>query len=196
MPRRIRPANAQADDALVNEAIERQAQEAFTTEPPKTLQGRINFLMKQLKTTKAVATELGISQRSVERYRKGQRKTPPKDITDKIDAAVRARWQPRVRQRAKKRAATSTGITVETRAQFGYSAPIGTTDEGRQRRITAHLSPEYARRLFDAQQGIGDQTPNEVIAEGLKESYFQDHGRRAANLDVEFTNIDYIDVSY
>lgn len=67
---------------------------------------------------------------------------------------------------------------------------------GRRRRITVHLSAQYARRLFDAQQGIGDQTPNEVIAEGLKESYFQDHGRRADHLDVEFTNIDYIDVSY
>lgn len=196
MARRIRPTNSDADDALVNEAIERRAREVFTTEPPKTLQGRINFLMKQLKTTKAVSAELGITQRSVERYRKGERKHPPQAIANKIDAAVRSRWQPRVRQRAKKRAATSTGITVETRATFGYRAPVGTTDDGRRRRITVHLSAAYARRLFDAQQGIGDQTPNEVIAEGLKESYFQDHGTRAGNLEVEFTDIDYIDVSY
>ncbi|MFF4696381.1 telomere-protecting terminal protein Tpg [Streptomyces chattanoogensis] len=196
MVRRIRPGNADADDAQVNDAIERAGQEVFTHEPPKTLKGRINFLMKQLRTTKAVARELGITQRSVERYRTGERKHPPKAIADRIEAAVRTRWQPRVRQRARKKAATSTGITVETRARFGYTAPIGTTDDGRTRRITVHLPPEYARRLFDAQQGIGDQPLNEVIAEGLKESYFQDHGRRAAGLDVEFTDIDYIDVSY
>ncbi|KPC66536.1 telomere-protecting terminal protein Tpg [Streptomyces chattanoogensis] len=196
MVRRIRPGNADADDAQVNDAIERAGQEVFTHEPPKTLKGRINFLVKQLRTTKAVARELGITQRSVERYRTGERKHPPKAIADRIEAAVRTRWQPRVRQRARKKAATSTGITVETRARFGYTAPIGTTDDGRTRRITVHLPPEYARRLFDAQQGIGDQPLNEVIAEGLKESYFQDHGRRATGLDVEFTDIDYIDVSY
>ncbi len=54
--------------------------------------------MKQLKSTRAVAQELGVSQRSVERYRKGERKHPPKHIADKIDAAVRSRWQPLVRQ--------------------------------------------------------------------------------------------------
>ncbi|MFB6985283.1 XRE family transcriptional regulator, partial [Streptomyces sp. NPDC056178] len=35
----------------IEDAIERADREAFTREPPKTLQGRINFLMKQLKTT-------------------------------------------------------------------------------------------------------------------------------------------------
>ena len=97
----------------IDDAIERADQESFTREPPKTLQGRINFLMKQLKTTKAVAQELGVSQRSVERYRKGERKHPPQHITDKIDAAVRSRWQPLVRRRRRKQAAVTT--TVETR---------------------------------------------------------------------------------
>ncbi|MDK0524873.1 XRE family transcriptional regulator [Streptomyces sp. ML-6] len=196
MARNIQPGTADADDALVVDAIERTAQEAFTAAPPKSLQAQVNFLVKQLKTTKAVAAELGISQRSVERYRKGQRKNPPKNIAARIETAVRARWQPRIRQRAKKRAATSTGITIETRATFGYRAPVGTTDEGRQRRLTIHLPAHYARRLFDAQQGIGDQTPNEVIADGIKEIYFQDGGHRAQDLEVEFTGIDYIDVSY
>ncbi|MDX3527755.1 XRE family transcriptional regulator [Streptomyces sp. ID05-39B] len=196
MVRRIRPGNADADDALVQEAIERAGQEGFTQEPPKTLKARINFLLGKLKTTKAVAQELGITQRSVERYRTGARKHPPKVIADRIDAVVRARWQPRVRDRRRKQAATRTGITVEARARFGYSAPIGTTDDGRQRRITVHLPADYARRLFDAQRGIGAQSPNEVIAEGIQEMYFKDHGRRADQLEVEFTDIDYIDVSF
>jgi hypothetical protein len=196
MVRRIRPANEDADDELIGEAVERASQEAFTREPPKTLRGRINFLLKQLKTTKAVAQELGVSQRSVERYRKGERKHPPKAIADRIDAAVRARWQPRVRAQRQKRAATTGGITVETRARFGYRAPVGTTDDGRFRRLTVHLSPAYAKRLFDAQQGRSTEPPNEVIAEGLQEHYFKDNGRRADQLEVEFTDIDYIDVDY
>ncbi|MGW1616627.1 telomere-protecting terminal protein Tpg [Streptomyces sp. NPDC002285] len=196
MVRRIRPGNADADDALINEAVDRADEEAFTREPPKTLKARINFLLGKLKTTKAVAQELGVTQRSVERCRTGERKHPPKPIADQIEAAVRARWQPKIRDRRRRQAATTTGITVEARARFGYTAPIGTTDDGRMRRITVHLPAEYARRLFHAQRGIGAQNPNEVIAEGMQEMYFKDDGRRADQLEVEFTDIDYIDVAF
>ncbi|MET9694834.1 XRE family transcriptional regulator [Streptomyces sp. NPDC006514] len=181
----------------IDDALDRADREAFTREPPKTLKGRINFLMKQLKTTRAVAAELGITQRSVERYRKGDRKTPPTAIAARIDTAVRARWQPVVRGRRRKQAAASTGITVETRARFGYTAPVGTTDDGRMRRLTVHLPPEYAQRLFDARaQGGSDQQMRAIVAEGLQEIYFKDGGTRATGLEVEFTDIDYFDVSF
>ncbi|MFD8883782.1 telomere-protecting terminal protein Tpg [Streptomyces erythrochromogenes] len=181
----------------IEDAIVRADQEAFTKQPPKTLKGRINFLLKRLKTTKAVAAELGVSQRSVERYRKGDRKTPPRPVADRIDTAVRARWQPVVRGRRRKEAATSTGITVETRARFGYTAPVGTTDDGRVRRLTVHLPAAYAQRLFDARaQGADDHELRTIVAEGLQEIYFKDGGTRADELRVEFTDIDYFDVSF
>ncbi|MFE9934309.1 telomere-protecting terminal protein Tpg [Streptomyces sp. NPDC005533] len=181
----------------IEDAIVRADQEAFTKEPPKTLKGQINFLLKQLKTTRAVAAELGVSQRSVERYRKGDRKTPPQPVAHRIDTAVRARWQPVVRGRRRKEAATSTGITVETRARFGYTAPVGTTDDGRVRRLTVHLPPAYAQRLFDARaQGAADRDLRAIVAEGLQEIYFKDGGTRADQLRVEFTDIDYFDVSF
>ncbi|WP_442804463.1 telomere-protecting terminal protein Tpg [Streptomyces luteogriseus] len=182
----------------IDDAIERADREGFTRQPPKTLQARINFLMKQLKTTRAVAEEIGVSQRSVERYRKGERKHPPKAIAERIDAAVRARWQPQVRKRRQRQAATTGGITVETRARFGYTAPIGTTDDGRFRRLTVHLPPQYAQRLFDARQaGAGDQQMRQIIAEGLKDIYFQDGGARAMGLsDVTLNDIDYLDLDY
>ena len=184
--------------AEIDDAIERADRENFTRQPPKTLQARINFLIKQLKTTKAVAQEIGVSQRSVERYRKGERKHPPKDIAERIDAAVRARWQPQVRKRRQKQAATTTGITVETRARFGYTAPIGTTDDGRFRRLTVHLPPAYAQRLFNARNtGAGNQEMRAIIAEGLREIYFQDGGTRATGLtDVTLNDIDYLDLDY
>ncbi|MDX3054331.1 XRE family transcriptional regulator [Streptomyces sp. NE06-03E] len=182
---------------IVDDALERADQEAFTREPPRSLKARINFLMKQLRTTKAVAREIGVSQRSVERYIKGERKHPPKAVSDRIDTAVRSRWQPRVRRRRQQQAADATGITVETRARFGYTAPVGTTDDGRMRRLTVHLPPPYARRLFDAQQqGADDARLRDIVAEGLQEIYFKDGGRRAQDLEVELTDVDYFDVSY
>ncbi|MDN3296791.1 XRE family transcriptional regulator [Streptomyces ficellus] len=181
----------------IEDALERAEQEAFTRNPPKSTQARVNFLLGKLRTTRAVAELLGVTQRSVERYRKGERKNPPKGIADRIDAEVRARWQPQVRKRRRQEAATATGITVETRARFGYTAPIGTTDDGRLRRLTVHLPPDYANRLFEAQrQGADDRRMREIVAEGLQEIYFKDNGRRAENLEVEFTDIDYFDVSF
>jgi hypothetical protein len=184
--------------AEIEDAIERADREAFTRQPPKTLKGQIGYLIKQLKTTRAVAEEIGVSQRSVERYRKGERKHPPRAIADRIDAAVQQRWQPQVRKRRQKQAATTGGITVETRARFGYTAPVGTTDDGRFRRLTVHLPPAYAQRLFTArEQGVGDQQMRQIIAEGLKEIYFQDGGSRALGLsDVALNDIDYLDLDY
>jgi hypothetical protein len=184
--------------AEIDDAIERADRESFTRQPPKTLKGQIGYLIKQLKTTRAVAEEIGVSQRSVERYRKGERKHPPKAIAERIDAAVRARWQPQVRRRRRKQAATTTGITVETRARFGYTAPIGATDDGRFRRLTVHLPPAYAQRLFNARDaGASDQQMRQIIAEGFKEIYFQDGGARAMGLsDVTLNDIDYLDLDY
>ncbi|WP_328760277.1 telomere-protecting terminal protein Tpg [Streptomyces sp. NBC_00271] len=184
--------------AEIEDAIERADREAFTRQPPKTLKSQIGYLIKQLKTTRAVAEEIGVSQRSVERYRKGERKHPPQAIAERIDAAVRQRWQPQVRKRRQKQAATATGITVETRARFGYTAPIGTTDDGRFRRLTVHLPPAYAQRLFDARNtGASDQQMRQIIAEGFKDVYFQDGGSRATGLsDVTLNDIDYLDLDY
>ncbi|MFB6959888.1 telomere-protecting terminal protein Tpg [Streptomyces sp. NPDC001698] len=182
----------------IEDAIERADREAFTREPPKTLKGQIGFLLKQLKSAKAVAAELGVTADSVNRYRRGARKHPPKEIQQKIDAAVRSRWQPQVRKRRRKQAAATGGITVETRARFGYTAPVGTTDDGRFRRLTVHLPPSYAQRLFDARDtGAGDQQMRQIIAEGFKEIYFQDGGVRAMGLsDVAINEIDYLDLDF
>lgn len=181
----------------IDDALDRAGQEAFTRQPPKTLKGQINYLMKQLKTAKAVAAELGITADSVNRYRRGTRTHPPRHIQDRIDTAVRSRWQPLVRRRRRNKAATTDGITVETRARFGYTAPVGTTDDGRFRRLTVHLPPDYARRLFEArEQGADDQQLRDIVAQGLQEVYFKDGGRRAAGLEVALNDIDYFDVSF
>ncbi|WP_069772227.1 terminal protein TpgA2 [Streptomyces sp. LUP30] len=182
----------------IKDAIERADRESFTRQPPKTLKGQIGYLLKQLGSAKAVAAELGVTADSVNRYRRGARKHARADVASKIDDAVRARWQPQVRKRRQKQAAASGGITVETRARFGYTAAVGTTDDGRFRRLTVHLPPEYARRLFDAREaGASDQQMRGIIAEGFKEIYFQDGGGRAMGLsDVAINDIDYMDFDF
>jgi transcriptional regulator with XRE-family HTH domain len=182
----------------IDRALDRAAAEQFTRQPPKTPLAQIRLLLRAEKgSTGAVAARLGVSQRTVERYLKGQRKRPRKALTEALAREVKKVWQPRIRQQARRRAATSTGITIETRARFGYTAPIGTTDDGRQRRLTVHLPPTYASRLFTAQQqGASDQALREIVAEGLQEVYFKDGGSRADGLEVEFKDIDYFDVSF
>ncbi|MFF3492847.1 telomere-protecting terminal protein Tpg [Streptomyces sp. NPDC002795] len=182
----------------IDDAIERAEREGFTREPPKTLKGRIGYLLRQLGSAKAVAQEIGVTADSVNRYRRGARKHARPDVAAKIDDAVRARWQPQVRRRRQQQAATATGVTVETRARFGYTAPVGTTDDGRFRRLTVHLPAAYAQRLFDARSaGANDQEMRGIIAEGFKEAYFQDGGGRALGLsDVTLNDIDYLDLDY
>ncbi|MGX1855784.1 telomere-protecting terminal protein Tpg, partial [Streptomyces sp. NPDC055299] len=115
----------------------------------------------------------------------------------RMEQEVRKRWQPRVRERAKKRAATTDGIVIETRARFGFTAAPGSTDDGRIRLITQALPPAYAARLFDAQAaGAAEQELQNIAAEGLQEIYFKDRGRRADGLLVEFTDIDYVELDY
>ncbi|MFJ9829600.1 telomere-protecting terminal protein Tpg [Streptomyces sp. NPDC101160] len=181
----------------IHDAIERADQEAFTKDPPKTLKGQVGFLRKYL-SAKEIGEEVGVTADSVNRYRRGARKHARPDVAAKIEAMVRERWQPLVRKRRQKKAATTGGITVETRARFGYTAPVGTTDDGRFRRLTVHLPPTYAQRLFDARDaGASDQDMRRIIAEGFKEVYFQDGGGRAMGLsDVEINDIDYLDLDY
>ncbi|GAA3078520.1 hypothetical protein GCM10020000_75090 [Streptomyces olivoverticillatus] len=43
---------------------------------------------------------------------------------------------------------------------------------------------------------MSDDQLRRIVAEGLGEIYFKDHGRRAQDLDVDITDIAYIDVSF
>ncbi|GHF74229.1 hypothetical protein GCM10010218_64200 [Streptomyces mashuensis] len=179
----------------IGEGLDRAVAQAATRPIPKSAGARMRFLVRQHGgSTRAVAGLLGITQRTVERYVRDQLRTPRPDLAERLAAEVRRRWQPRVQARARKQAATSTGIVIETRARFGFTAAPGTTDDPRMRLITQHLPPEYARRLFDAQQaGAAEQQLQQIAAEGLGEVYFRDGGRRADGLHVTLTDVDYVE---
>jgi transcriptional regulator with XRE-family HTH domain len=183
---------------IIGDSLERAAAATATRPIPKTAQGQMRFLLRQAKgSTRMVAERLGVTQRTVERYLKGQLRRPRADLAARLEREVRKDWQPRIRGRAKKRAASQTGIVIETRARFGFTAAPGSTDDGRMRRITQHLPPGYAARLFDAQAaGATEQQLQRIAAEGLQEVYFKDRGRRAQGLHVEFTDIDYLELGF
>ncbi|MFJ4781478.1 telomere-protecting terminal protein Tpg [Streptomyces sp. NPDC088762] len=181
----------------ISDSLTRADEQHFTRPIPKSAGAQMRFLVKQLKSTRAAATTLGISQRTVERYVKNQIKQPKPELAARLETEVRRRWQPLVRKRARAKAARTTGLVIETRARFGFTAAPGTTDDGRMRRITQHLPPEYAARLFAAQEsGAGEARLQQIAAEGLQEIYFKDNGARATSLLVEFTDIDYVDFAF
>jgi transcriptional regulator with XRE-family HTH domain len=183
---------------ILADSLDNAEANTFTRSIPRSAPAQMRFLVKQEKGfTRAVAQRLGVSQRTVERYVKGQLRRPRRALAARLASEVRRDWQPRVRDRAKKRAASSGGIVIETRARFGFTAAPGTTDDGRIRRITQHLPPAYAARLFEAQAaGATEEELRRIAAEGLQEIYFKDSGRRAQDLRVEFTDIDYVELDF
>ncbi|MFJ4329147.1 telomere-protecting terminal protein Tpg [Streptomyces tricolor] len=179
----------------IGDSLDRALESAFTRPIPKSAQAQMKYLVKQLKGTKPVAQALGVSQRTVERYVKGQLKRPRRDLRDRIEREVKKRWQPQIRAKAKQKAASTDGLVVSTRARFGFTAAPGTTDDARIRDITQALPPEFADRLFTArEQGATEQQLQRIAAEGLARMYFRANDTRAHGLGVEFTNIEQIEI--
>jgi hypothetical protein len=181
----------------IGDTLDEATAEHFTRPLPKSAQAQMRFLVRQLKGTRPVAELLGISQRTVERYVKGQLKRPRRDLAVRLTAETRRRWQPRVRERARQQAAATGGIFVSTRARFGFTAAPGTTDDPRVRHINQALPPDYAARLFAAQEaGATEARLRAILAEGLGEMYFRDRGRRAQGLSVEFSDIEDLELDF
>ncbi|MFC9797655.1 telomere-protecting terminal protein Tpg [Streptomyces sp. NPDC057695] len=178
-------------DAALHGALEG----AFTRPIPKSAGAQVRYLVRQHKgSTRDVATLLGVSQRTIERYVRDQIKKPRADLAGKMAAEVRRRWQPQVRAKARKAAATSAGLMVDVRARFGFTAPVGTTDDARMRHLTLAIPPHHAARLLDAQAaGATDRELQQATADALGEVYFRDGDRRAHDLLVELTDIEQIE---
>ncbi|MEV7405812.1 XRE family transcriptional regulator [Streptomyces sp. NPDC091267] len=181
--------------SLIGDGLDAAVHKAFTRPAPKNAGPQMRYLVKQLGGTKPVAQLLRISQRTVERYVKDQIKKPRPALAARLEGEVKKRWQPQIRAKAKAKAASTGGIVIDTRARMGYTAPIGSTDQDRIRHLTVALPPNYAARLFEAQDaGAGDARLQEIAADALKDVYFQDGGRRAGSLEeVRFTDIEHLE---
>ncbi|WP_049580343.1 telomere-protecting terminal protein Tpg [Streptomyces sp. SBT349] len=179
----------------IQDAIETALQGAQTRPLPKSPAARMRVLTRAERgSTRAVATRLGVSPRTVQRYLAGQTRTPTPRLAAALEREARRSWQPRVRARAIRQAARA-GITVETRARFGFTAAGGSTDDPRLRRVTEQLAPDDTAQLLAAHQAGADEARlRQLLGNGLGFAYFRDRGSRAHDLDVDLTDIDYLDV--
>jgi DNA-binding transcriptional regulator YiaG len=179
----------------VSRQIDEGLERAERTRPiPQSTAARMRFLLKGAKgSTKQLAADLGVSQRTVQRWLKGQ--AAPKPAAAKaIEAKVRQKWQPKVKERVRK-AAEQNGFTLHLSATFGYTAAGGSTDDPRPRMISQKLPGDVARRLYDARDAGASQADQEqILADALSEHYFRQRGSRARSLDAEVNSVEWMDI--
>ncbi|MFJ3673634.1 telomere-protecting terminal protein Tpg [Streptomyces sp. NPDC090106] len=162
---------------------------------PKTARGQFNALMRKEKgNTARVAERLGLSRRQVQRFAKGDRdiRKSKAETLAALRREVSRDHQPRVTAKGIKDA-KSRGLTIETRANFGFHAAAGSTDDSRMRRLTEGVPDELLDDLFEALSNGDEEKAQEIAGEALAMEYFRDGGTRAGGLDVTFGDIDYID---
>ncbi|NNN31875.1 hypothetical protein HLK59_16170 [Streptomyces sp. S3(2020)] len=113
----------------------------------------MKFLLTLAKgSTAAVAERLGVSRRTVQRYRSGAIKKPQKRLQEALVQETQARWKPQVKVQARQRPATTGGLVISSRAFFGFG-PEGTSDAGHHDRRLAHARRPGPDRAGDRSDG-------------------------------------------
>jgi transcriptional regulator with XRE-family HTH domain len=181
----------------VLDALVRAERKVFTRPAPKSAKAQVKFLLTRAKgSTKALAERLGVSRRTVERYRAGQLKKPQKRLQAALVEETESQWQPQVRAQARERAATSGGMMVSVVAYFGFTAS-GSSDDGRERHITTPISPTHAAQILQLQEaGATEEELHPIVAEAITESYFTEWGTRADGLRADFTHVRSIEFEF
>ncbi|MFB7678307.1 XRE family transcriptional regulator [Kitasatospora purpeofusca] len=186
----------------IDEGLER----AERTRPiPVHLNTRVRFLWEKVakEDTAALARAAGVSVRTAQRWVHALRAAAEGELTGdipmakanaaKVEQAVRAAWQPRVKQRVR-RDAEKNGFTLHIQAAFGFSAAAGSTDDPRQRPIMQKMPGDVAQQLYAARDaGAGQAEQEQILADALGEYYFR-QGGRARRLDVELNDIAWLDI--
>ncbi|PJN24711.1 terminal protein [Streptomyces sp. CB02613] len=181
----------------VLDALARAERKVFTRPAPKSAKAQVKFLLTRAKgSTKALAERLGVSRRTVERYRSGKLTTPQKRLQAALVEETESEWQPQVRAQAREQAATSGGMMVHVVAYFGFAAS-GSSDDGRERHITTAISPTYVQQILQLQEsGATEEELHPVVAQAVTESYFTEWGTRAQGLRADFTHVQSIDFEF
>ncbi|MGW0836486.1 telomere-protecting terminal protein Tpg [Streptomyces prunicolor] len=181
----------------VLEALTQAERKVFTRPAPKSAKAQMKFLLTRTKgSTKALAERLGVSRRTVQRYRAGQLKKPQKRLQEALVEETATAWQPQVRAQARERAATSGGMHVEVYAYFGFEC-TGSSDDGRERFISTAISPAYAAEILQMQEaGATEEDLHPVVAEAITEAYFTEWGSRAQGLRADFTHVISLEIEF
>jgi transcriptional regulator with XRE-family HTH domain len=181
----------------VLEALARAERKVFTRPAPKSAKAQVKFLLTRAKgSTQALAERLGVSRRTVERYRAGKLTTPQKRLQAALVEETESEWQPQVKAQVRQQASTSSGMMVEVTAYFGFACK-GSSDDGRERQITTDISPYYAKQILELQEaGATEEDLHPIVAEAITESYFTEWGTRAAGLRADFTHVSKIEFRF
>ncbi|MFM9681716.1 telomere-protecting terminal protein Tpg [Streptomyces brasiliscabiei] len=181
----------------VLDALTRAERQTVTRPAPKSAKAQMKFLLTRAKgSTKALAERLGVSRRTVQRYRAGQLKKPQKRLQAALVEETASEWQPQVRAQARERAATSSGLMVNVHAYFGFAC-TGSSDDGRERFVSTPISPVYAKEILRLQEaGATEEDLHPVVAEAITESYFTEWGTRADGLRADFTHVRSIEFKF
>ncbi|MFH9568413.1 telomere-protecting terminal protein Tpg [Streptomyces globisporus] len=179
------------------DALVRAERKVFTRPAPKSAKAQVKFLLTRAKgSTKALAERLGVSRRTVERYRSGTLTTPQKRLQAALAEETESEWQPQVKAQAREQASTSGGMMVHVVAYFGFAA-TGSSDDGRERHITTAISPTYVQQILQLQEaGATEEELHPVVAQAVTESYFTEWGTRAQGLRADFTHVHSIDFEF
>jgi transcriptional regulator with XRE-family HTH domain len=179
------------------DALTRAERAAVTRPAPKSARVQMKFLLTRAKgSTNALAERLGVSRRTVQRYRSGEITTPQKRLQAVLTEETESEWQPQVRAQARERAATSGGMWVVCTAYFGFEAN-GRSDDGRQRVISTPISPTYAAEILAAQEdGATEEELHPIVAAAITESYFTEWGTIAAGLQANFTDVVSLEIQF
>ncbi|MFJ3861651.1 telomere-protecting terminal protein Tpg [Streptomyces sp. NPDC090085] len=180
----------------LGDSLDRALEGAFTRRIPQSARAQMKYLVKQLKGTKAAAQALGISQRTVERYVAGKLKRPRQELRGRLEREGKKRWQPQVRAKARKKAASADGLILTTRARFGFKAAGDTSDDARIRDLPPRPCLRAPRSGSSRHDEAGDTESGllKIAAEGLAEVYFRAANSRAHGLGVEFTDVERLDI--
>ncbi|MFD9807681.1 telomere-protecting terminal protein Tpg [[Kitasatospora] papulosa] len=181
----------------VLDALIRAERKVFTRPVPKSAKAQVKFLLTRAKgSTKALAERLGVSRRTVERYRAGKLTTPQKRLQAALVEEIESEWQPQVRAQAREQASISSGMMVDVTAHFGFTC-TGSSDDGRQRTITTAISPTYVKQILQLQEaGATEEDLHPIVAKAITESYFTEWGTRADGLRADFTDVQSIEFRF
>ncbi|MFI2292874.1 telomere-protecting terminal protein Tpg [Streptomyces niveus] len=183
--------------AKLMDGLARAERALFTRPAPKSARAQMKFLRTREKgSTKSLAERLGVSRKTVQRYLSGASAKPNKRLRQALVKETESEWQPQVRAQARQRATTSGGLVISVRATLGFTAN-GTSDDTRVRDLSIAVSPSQAALILTArEEGATDTDLHRAVAEAIADAYFRQGGGGRARLEVEFKDVEWLDISF
>lgn len=88
------------------------------------------------------------------------------------------------------------GLVISCRADFGFG-PEGSSDAGRVRDVSVAVSPSHAAAILAAQEsGATDSDLHRLVAEAIADAYFRQGGGGRAGLEVEFKDVEWLNIAF